>query len=79
MKKWNPDSQSYELSETMGSKVGGIFTIIVRILLTLYFLYLFQRMYNGDDDNMNFLTQGNDLIDGDNVINIGESHLLANL
>ena len=79
MKKWNPETQSYELSETFGSRVGGLFTISVRFLLTSYFLYLFQRMYNGDDDDMNFLTMGNDLTDGDDEIKIGESHLLANL
>ena len=68
--------------ETYGSKaskVGGVFTLLLYSLLTLYFFYLTQRMYNGYDDNINMLIRANELEDGDQEIDIGKSRLLPSL
>ena len=37
--------------EKLGSKIGGVFTILLVIALCVYFEYLLNRMYSGMDDN----------------------------
>ena len=50
----------------MGSKIGGLFSIMLGISLTMYFTYLSRRMYRGVDDNIQSLVKSNDLDDGNN-------------
>ena len=63
----------------MGSKMGGVFTIMLVIVLSSYFTYLVRRMYRGADDNMQSLFESNDLDDGTNEIHIGNSNILPSI
>ena len=64
--RWNPETQKNENITKMGSKTGGVFTIMLVVALLSYFIYLTRRMYRGVDDNLLSLLQTNDLDDGDN-------------
>lgn len=70
MSRWNSKDQKNVSFDQMGSKIGGIFTLILYISLMCYFSYLTTRMYDGLDDNIQSLTRANDLKNGHDEIEI---------
>jgi hypothetical protein len=59
------DHRSEDNQEKLGSKVGGVFTILMSVMLSVYFGYLMTRMYAGKDDNSRSATRANRLRDGE--------------
>ena len=50
--RWNNEAKKNENITEMGSKLGGIFTIMLMLALVAYFSYLVNRMYRGADDHI---------------------------
>ena len=63
----------------MGSKIGGLFTIVLLVFLVSNFSYLLKRMFLGQDDTIKSWTRANSLKDGESMVDVSGTHFLPSL
>ena len=52
MSRYNRHHKKHVSFKSMGSKVGGLFTILLFVCMSSLFAYFVQRMLNGMDDTI---------------------------
>lgn len=79
-KKFNvSEDPSNDKIEKMGSRVGGFFSLVLYITILLRFIIAINRMQGGLDDNQFKNSRSNHLIDGENIIKVGQTDFLPSL